>query len=1011
MTTPSGGSLHHDDESSYAFAGAGQLLGLRDLDRIVETFRSSVSKLKDVVDETRQSYRGGLLASQQSAQAVGGFTELLTPSGARLITGMSRRGGSTGGSFPSGGFSSMLPSGGSWHGAPAPGGGGGGGAPAAPGGGGGGGTRLPAPGGGGGGGGSGGGGGGGGGGFASLLPGGIRGILGFGATALYQGIASYGKSNLATQVTMSSYLAQQMSYSSQNSRASKQAILNQAFGSNAMALSPQDAAVGQAILNAISGTTAGSVPGYAQPLVQGAGALNAALNYPNGLNYAQSAALTSGLMSPQTAMRFYMAGLGGASPLQLGGGTNTNAAGMFEAINQRFLPGASGAAGLQKLRYNLRSGGVLRADIQNLTGLSGQGLESFVTSDLDVAKLQSKGVSTSRINQLFQQAGQGNRGAQAALDKLGIPLTDIQAQKNVQAQKTAGQADIEQSFARGLQAASDSLVSFNKVVNDFLKSPFGQLFGTGTGFVAEAKAQGTMLRTLAGTVLGGVGSAIGGIGNFFSHAFGGGATTPGQRTSTKTSGQTSKSTTAGTGIPAQAAQAVKSAESKIGDPYVWGGSGPDKFDCSGLVMWAYEQAGVALPRTSQAQWAFLRKRQVALDKVQEGDIVFSAGSDGTASAPGHEALVVSPRQIIQAPFSGQNVQIDPYDASQWLYAARPSGSLSGSAGGSTTGTTSSSNAQGNSGRAPVPSAGVGLGTGSYGSSEEGANVQSALLGGIAAGPAAAGGVSTAGGNAQSASTSKNAKGGSSAARGGSPSQNQAIAKKLMASYGWHGDQEWQALVSLWQRESGWSSTADTRKSGLDPAGAAVFAYGIPQARPYSKMPKAGWPADKGGQSNAGVQVTWGMNYVRDSYHDPLGAEQHEQQFGWYAGGTRSAGKGYAIVGERGPELLKLPGGEQIVSAAHAAHAAMQDMKKAPSHPYKNLLDTFLHLPDSATSPASTSMQGSSGKPVISLTFSEGSICLGAGATAQDARDFVKDVADAMQSHATFQAVAAGALHG
>ena len=52
------------------------------------------------------------------------------------------------------------------------------------------------------------------------------------------------------------------------------------------------------------------------------------------------------------------------------------------------------------------------------------------------------------------------------------------------------------------------------------------------------------------------------------------------------------------------AVAIAYAEAQIGKPYLWGGTGPDAFDCSGLVMMAYRQAGVIIPRTSQAQWAW-----------------------------------------------------------------------------------------------------------------------------------------------------------------------------------------------------------------------------------------------------------------------------------------------------------------------------------------------------------------------------------------------------------------------
>ena len=46
--------------------------------------------------------------------------------------------------------------------------------------------------------------------------------------------------------------------------------------------------------------------------------------------------------------------------------------------------------------------------------------------------------------------------------------------------------------------------------------------------------------------------------------------------------------------------AVQAALTRVGSPYSWGAAGPGAFDCSGLVMWAYQQAGIALPHSSQA---------------------------------------------------------------------------------------------------------------------------------------------------------------------------------------------------------------------------------------------------------------------------------------------------------------------------------------------------------------------------------------------------------------------------
>jgi hypothetical protein len=116
--------------------------------------------------------------------------------------------------------------------------------------------------------------------------------------------------------------------------------------------------------------------------------------------------------------------------------------------------------------------------------------------------------------------------------------------------------------------------------------------------------------------------------------------------------------------------------------------------------------------------------------------------------------------------------------------------------------------------------------------------------------------------------------------GGSPDANQTLARSL-APKSWRTGQNWTDWVALWNQESGWSNTADTRKSGLDPASATDFAYGIAQARPYTKMPKSAWPPDKGGTSDPRAQIIWGIHYIMFRYGNPANAEVHEQTHGWY----------------------------------------------------------------------------------------------------------------------------------
>jgi cell wall-associated NlpC family hydrolase len=106
------------------------------------------------------------------------------------------------------------------------------------------------------------------------------------------------------------------------------------------------------------------------------------------------------------------------------------------------------------------------------------------------------------------------------------------------------------------------------------------------------------------------------------------------------------------------ATAIAYAEEQLGKPYQWGATGPDAFDCSGLVMMAYRAAGIDIDRTSQAQWA--SEQRIPASQVQPGDLVFFAGADGTPTSPGHVGLVIGNGQMIEAYATGFPVRIASY---------------------------------------------------------------------------------------------------------------------------------------------------------------------------------------------------------------------------------------------------------------------------------------------------------------------------------------------------------------
>jgi peptidoglycan DL-endopeptidase CwlO len=101
--------------------------------------------------------------------------------------------------------------------------------------------------------------------------------------------------------------------------------------------------------------------------------------------------------------------------------------------------------------------------------------------------------------------------------------------------------------------------------------------------------------------------------------------------------------------------AVRWALAQLGDPYRWGATGPDTFDCSGLTSSAYRAAGVSIPRVSRAQWG--AGPHVQLANLLPGDLVFYADNPADPSTIHHVGMYIGNGLMVHAPHTGDVVRV------------------------------------------------------------------------------------------------------------------------------------------------------------------------------------------------------------------------------------------------------------------------------------------------------------------------------------------------------------------
>jgi cell wall-associated NlpC family hydrolase len=110
------------------------------------------------------------------------------------------------------------------------------------------------------------------------------------------------------------------------------------------------------------------------------------------------------------------------------------------------------------------------------------------------------------------------------------------------------------------------------------------------------------------------------------------------------------------------AQALQAAISRLGYPYIWGAAGPTSFDCSGLVMWAYQQVGISLPHFTVSQYN--SGVHVARNDLEPGDLIFFFSNIS------HVGMYIGNGMMIDAPNFGEDVKVQPIYWNEFVGAVR-----------------------------------------------------------------------------------------------------------------------------------------------------------------------------------------------------------------------------------------------------------------------------------------------------------------------------------------------------
>ncbi len=294
----------------------------------------------------------------------------------------------------------------------------------------------------------------------------------------------------------------------------------------------------------------------------------------------------------------------------------------------------------------------------------------YGTPESGLASFFSSSATQTQSRQQYTNTIVGN--LTKAEDTLQASETRLVAEQQQQ-QAAAAQAQAQAQQAQSLFAANQQQASATKATLQQIQGQLAQEVAAAA--VAEAQAEAAAAAraasaaaaqraAAAAAAAASVADAVGGSGS------GAAATVAANQAAGGYAGAVSGSSSG----QSAGMDAVQAAESQLGVPYVWGGEQAGVgFDCSGLVQWAWAQAGVSIPRTTETQWPSLP--HVSLGALEPGDLLFYFNLDGDSQVD-HVVMYVGSGPygsdtVIQAPFTGATVQFAPLFTSGLIGAGRP----------------------------------------------------------------------------------------------------------------------------------------------------------------------------------------------------------------------------------------------------------------------------------------------------------------------------------------------------